>query len=67
MPNCSADGLKPPAHGLVVAARQHQRQENVVLKGEGIQQVKVLEYESQMRTAEGCQISLADVGEGLAV
>ena len=60
-------GAELPLHGPIVLSRQHQGQEDVVLKGEGVQQVEVLEHKAQVGPAEGRQIPLPDVGEGPSV
>ena len=51
-------------HGLVVGARQNQGQEDVVLEGEGVQQVEVLEHEPRWsrRNAEisfSCRVTMS--------
>ena len=38
-------GPKPPFHLPVVLAAEHQGQEDIVLDGKGVQEVKVLEHE----------------------
>ena len=44
-----------------------QGQEDVILEGKGIQQVKLLEYKAQVLPPEGGQTALGDGGEILAV
>ena len=61
------DGAELLLHLPVVCARQHQGQIDVVLKGEGVQQVEVLEHEPQVGPAEGRQIPLPDGREGPAL
>ena len=61
------DGPELAAHALVVLPRQHQGQEDVVLEGEGVQQVEVLEHEAELVAAEGGQLPLRDAGDVPAV
>ena len=42
-PQFLCDWLQPPAHFGIALSGQHQRQENIVLYGKGIQQIEVLE------------------------
>ena len=44
-----------------------QRQEDVVLEGEGVQEVKILEHKAQIFPPEGGQAALGDGGEVFAV
>ena len=61
------DGPELAAHALVVLPRQHQGQEDVILKGEGIQKVKILEDEAQVRPPESGEIPLPDGPQGVSV
>ena len=54
-------------HLAVRTARQHQRQIDVVLQREGIQQVELLKHEAQMVTAEGGGIRLLHGGQVTSV
>ena len=47
-------------HLLHTFSRQNQGQEDIVLNGKGIQQVKLLEYKAQVVPAEGGQVPLRD-------
>ena len=53
-------GLQPLLHVRVAAPRQHQRQQDIVLDREGIQQIEVLEHKAQMVPAEGGDVLLPD-------
>ena len=61
------NGPQAPLHLVVGEARQHQRQVDVVLHGEGVQQVELLKYEAQLVAAEGGDLALPDLVQILAV
>ena len=53
-------GQKPLLHLLISLPRQHQREQDVVLNGEGVQEVEILEHEPQVVPAEGGDVTLLD-------
>ena len=48
--------FEPPVHLGVFHAREHKGQIDVVLQGEGVQQVKILEYKAQIVPAEPAEL-----------
>ena len=56
----AGQGQQQPLHLLEPLPRQHQGQEDVVLDGEGVQEIEVLEHEPQMVPAEGGELPLPD-------
>ncbi len=52
--------LEPAAHLRIRRAGEHQRQEDVVLHGEGVQQIEVLKHEAELLAPERGEIPLAD-------
>ena len=63
----SGQGQQPGLHLRVGPGRQHQGQQDVVLQGKGVQQIKVLEHKAQVLPPEGRQLRLPDVGQVAAV
>ena len=61
------DGLQARAHLGVGFLRQHEREEDVVLDGEGVEEVEVLEHEAQVVAAERADLALGDGREAAAV
>ena len=45
--------IERAAHLVVLLAREHQRQEDIVLNRKGVEQIKILKHEAQIVTAEG--------------
>ena len=62
LPNAQpvGDGVDALFHLVVLLARQHQGQKDVVLQGEGVQQVEVLEHKAQVVPAEGGNLLLIE-------
>ena len=58
--------LQPPFHFPVIDSRQHQRQIDIVLQGQRIQQIKILKDESQMLPAERADVSVPDLRQILS-
>ena len=54
------DRGQAPAHFGIGLAGQNQRQKNVILHREGIEQVKILEHKAQMLPPESGQLLVLD-------
>ena len=61
------DGLEPCAKLALRHAREHERQIDVVLDREGVEQVELLKDEAEIVAAEGGAVGLADGREVFAV
>ena len=59
--------LQTPVHLPVIPTRQHQRQNNIVPQGEGIQQIKLLKHKAQIAPAECRQLRLPNAGKASAI
>ena len=59
--------LQTPVHLPVIPACQHQRQNNIVPQGEGIQQIKLLKHKAQIAPAECRQLRLPNAGKASAI
>lgn len=61
------DGRKARGHLRIRLAGEHERQENVILHGERIEQVELLKHEAELRAAEGRDLPLGDGAQRPAV
>ena len=63
----SRDGFEPHGEFLLRNARQYERQIDIVLDRERVEQIEFLKYEAQMVAAEGRTVGFFDRGKILAV
>ena len=61
------DGRKARGHLRIRLAGEHERQENVILHGERIEQVELLKHEAQLRAAKRRDLPLGDGAQRPAV
>ena len=59
--------IERAAHLVVLLAREHQRQEDIVLNGKGVEQIKILKHEAQIVTAEGGYLLLLYIDDVASV
>ena len=60
------DGRQPAGHLRIALSRQHQRQQDVVPDGKGIQQIKILKHKPQVIPPECSHLSVWDADSVLA-